>query len=99
MNLGDLTQRSTFWQGSRFEAPTAQILARFGAGAKVFFDIGSNYGFFSYWTLHRLPGIEVYAFEPNPKTFETMRRARLENSLNRLHPQRVGLSDSVGRLD
>ncbi|MGA7213953.1 MAG: hypothetical protein WBX20_07095, partial [Terrimicrobiaceae bacterium] len=22
-----------------------------------------------------------------------------ENSLNRLHPQRVGLSDSVGRLD
>ena len=99
MNLGDLTQRSTFWQGSRFEAPTAQILARFGAGAKVFFDIGSNYGFFSYWMLHRLPGIEVYAFEPNPKTFETMRRARLKNSLNRLHPQRVGLSDSVGRLD
>jgi FkbM family methyltransferase len=99
MNLGDLTQRSTFWQGSRFEAPTARILARSGAGAKVFFDIGSNYGFFSYWMLHRLPEIEVYAFEPNPETFETIRRAQLENALTRIHPQNVGLSDSVGSLD
>ena len=98
MNLQDLTQRSTFWQGSRYEAPTARILAEQGRGAKAFFDIGANYGFFAYWMLSRLPAIQVYAFEPNPRAFEMIRRTKIDNALARMHPQGIGLSDSAGNL-
>ena len=52
LDLRDLTQRTTYWQGDRFEYPTPSILSGWAAqGAERFFDIGSNYGFFSYYML------------------------------------------------
>jgi len=51
LNLKDFTQQSTFWMGDRFEYPTPHILRRWASevGADcLFFDIGSNYGFYSY---------------------------------------------------
>jgi len=95
LDMRDLTQRATYWQGSRFEYPTAHILADWGnQGAAAFFDIGSNYGFFSYWMLSNFPQLVVYSFEPNPLTFKFVESVKTANRLGNLHPQAMGLSDA-----
>ncbi len=38
----------------------------------VIIDIGANVGFFSLATFSRLPGAEIYSFEPHPYCFEQM---------------------------
>lgn len=82
LNLHDLTQRSTFWQGERFEFPTAYVLESWGG--KSFFDIGANYGFYSLFALTKFPGIFVFAFEPNPSTYGHMLQIKKDNGLKRL---------------
>jgi FkbM family methyltransferase len=98
LNLADATQRSTYWQGSRFEFPTAQILRNWGQQADLFFDIGANYGFFSYWMVSQCPQMHAHCFEPNPATYALIRRIRERNKLDRLQAWNIGLSDEPGRL-
>jgi hypothetical protein len=98
LDLNDLTQRATFWQGDRFEKPTDQILEAYGRGDSHFFDIGSNYGFFSYWMLYKHSKISVYAFEPNPLTFGILQKMKTKNQLARFHPQHLGLAETPGML-
>jgi FkbM family methyltransferase len=98
LNLKDLTQRTTYWQGSRFEYPTPQILSAWGGKAKAFFDIGSNYGFYSYWMLYSCSDILVYAFEPNPNTFSILESTKINNNLLRLNNYQIGLGNEVGIL-
>lgn len=94
MNLRDTTQQTSYWQGPRYEWPTPVVLSRWAeAGATHFFDIGSNYGFYSYLMLVRFPGIDVHAFEPNPRTFAGLLESQQRNGLAALHVHQVGLSD------
>ena len=76
LDFRDETQRSTYWQGSRFEHPLAPFLARHGDAGTAFFDIGANYGFFSYWMLSRCPQVQVYAFDPVPANITCMEHVR-----------------------
>ena len=95
----DLTQRSTYWQGKRFENPTATILESWiTEDTTHFFDIGSNYGFFSYWMLTRSKSIIVNSFEPNPSTYSIVREIKRRNNLARLHPWNIGLGESASIL-
>lgn len=79
LNLHDLTQRSTFWQGERFEFPTVNILESWGGTS--FFDIGANYGFYSLFTLAKFRDISVFAFEPNPSTYGHILQIKRDNGL------------------
>jgi len=98
LDFRDATMRSTYWQGSRFEKPTAQVLDRWAPNATHFFDIGSNYGFFSYWMLSRHPQLTVHAFEPNGVSFARIESTRTRNDLRRLHAWNIGLSDAPDRI-
>jgi FkbM family methyltransferase len=98
LDFGDDTMRATYWKGDRFEKPTAQVLDGWAKSATHFFDIGSNYGFFSYWLLSRRPGLQVHAFEPNPETFARLEKIRTLNGLSSLQAWNIGLSDTFGRL-
>ncbi len=99
LDFRDATMRSTYWQGERYERPTARVLSDWAReGATRFFDIGSNYGFFCYWLLSQSPKIEVHAFEPNPKTFAAIESIRAANSLARMHTANIGLGDIPARL-
>ena len=53
-----------------YELETAMLMARLCRGNTAFFDIGSNWGYFSLLvaTLPEYAGA-IYAFEPNPSTF------------------------------
>ncbi len=100
LNLHDLTQQATYWQGARFEFPTPQILASWGKEkATAFFDIGANYGFYSYWMLHSCSDILVYAFEPNPKTHALLEMTKQANNLQRLTTFQIGLGEKPETLD
>lgn len=99
LDLNDGVQRATYWQGSRFEHPTLPILDRWArSGATHFFDIGSNYGFFSFALLSRIPQLQVHAFEPNPATFSHLAQIKKQNGLERLKIWNCGLSDKTGVL-
>lgn len=98
LDLADETMRSTYWTGPRFEYPTGQILQSWSDGADCFFDIGSNYGFFSWWLANFFPDLEIFPFEPNPKTFAKVNRTKHQNHLAHVHPQNCGLSDTVDTL-
>jgi FkbM family methyltransferase len=99
LNSDDSTQRTTYWQGDRFEYPTAQILTQWATqGITHFFDIGANYGFFSCMMLSRFSEVKVNAFEPNPKTFLLLDSIRTDNHLTNLNTHPMGLSDGPGEL-
>ena len=92
--LPDEVQRATYWQGERFEHPTIPVLTQWvEGGAKRFFDIGSNYGFFSFALITKFPHLRADAFEPNPRTFFHLEEIKTDNQLNRLAIWNVGLSD------
>lgn len=98
-DFSDLTYKATYWQGTRFEYPTAQVLCEWAADprCKVFFDIGANYGFFSYLLLSRFV-LQVHAFDPNPCNHRRLVAAQSRNSMTRLHPHHIGLSNEEGTL-
>ena len=95
LNLNDGTQKATYWQGVRFEYPAARNLVHWVREGAVFFDIGSNYGFFSYWMLSQSKQVAVYAFDPLPDNVARMERARARNKLDqRFFVTECALGDS-----
>jgi FkbM family methyltransferase len=97
----DHLRRATWWQGVRFEAPTPQVLAHFAEAVRepVFFDIGANYGFFSYWMATRPAPLRAHAFEPHPAVHALLTATRDRNSLDQLTPHQFALGDEPGTLD
>jgi FkbM family methyltransferase len=97
----DLSQdvaRSTWWLGRGYEAPTPAVLAGWlRDAAEVFFDIGANCGWFSYFALS-CSQVEVFAFEPRADLFQQLQTAKRLNGLDRFHPQQLGLSDQTETL-
>lgn len=79
MNFRDDTQKATYWQGRRFEHPAIRNLDKWIRTDAVFFDIGANYGFYSYWMLSRNGDVQVHAFDPLPDNVERMKQSRGRN--------------------
>lgn len=99
LDSSDLIQRTTYWQGDRFEYPTAEILTTWiSPSITHFFDIGANYGFFSYLMLSSSRELLVHAFEPNPLTFQHIEQIKERNELDRFHPHLMGLSNVSDKL-
>lgn len=99
LDLSDEVQRATYWQGERFEKPTLPVLNQWvDEGARLFFDIGSNYGFFGFALMARHQHLGAHAFEPNPITFAHLAEIKTENHLNRLAIWNLGLSDCCATL-
>ena len=99
-DFSDLTFRATYWQGERFEYPTPlQLIEWLNTEQNpIFFDIGANYGFFSYMILSRISGCTVFSFEPNPANFNCQLLSKKRNHLRLFYPFNIGLSDKEGTL-
>lgn len=48
----------------------------------VFFDVGANKGTFSSLLEKHFPKAEIWAFEPNPYTYEVLKKKKAENTYN-----------------
>jgi len=93
MDFEDSIMQSTYWQGKRFERPTGQRLESWCKRADYFFDIGSNYGFFSWWMASAAKDLKIHAFEPNPEVYQRLDSIRIRNGLSVLRAWNIGLSD------
>ncbi len=98
LDLRDETQRTTYWFGTRFEEPTPQVLRNWSVGATHFFDIGSNYGFYSFLLYSSMSHLQIYPFEPNPVSFRHLAKIQSQNGAVRVVPQQYGLADKCDRL-
>jgi FkbM family methyltransferase len=64
--------------------------------AKSFVDIGANWGMWSIFIAEK--GYEVYAFEPAPKTFETLKDKTGKFSNIHAYPYAIGEKDTYGQV-
>ncbi|HEX5284654.1 MAG TPA: FkbM family methyltransferase [Bryocella sp.] len=97
LNPSDYIHRNLFWLGTHDRWDTFHIKRMLPQGA-VFFDVGSNFGYYSLTIGQYLAGHGyVFAFEPHPAN-----RARLERNIALNHLQESitvvpdALSDSAG---
>ena len=65
--------------------------------ANLIFDIGSHIGFFSEWCLSLNPQVKIFAFEPMPLLFETMKE-RLSLYQNQIHFFNYGISSKTEKI-
>ena len=66
---------------------------------QTFVDIGASVGFYSLFASHRVgPTGSVFAVEPEPATFESLRRSVIRNRFEWTTCLNVALSDHVGRM-
>ncbi len=99
LSLGDTIQRHALTAGSSYEAPTPQLLRSFcGTPGTIFFDIGANFGYYSYYLLSTCPQLTVYSFEPNPLHLPGHRSVAERLAAGRYFPVHAGLGDQEGDL-
>ena len=63
---------------------------------KIFWDVGANIGFYS-WFVRQHDGVErVVMFEPDPTNFALLQRTIRTNSITNCDPRNVALAESSG---
>lgn len=66
---------------------------------RVFWDVGANIGFYSWW-LRRDPSVQdVVMFEPDPTNFALIMRTIRENGIADCRPLNIALSDRCGQAN
>jgi FkbM family methyltransferase len=100
IDFSDTIQSAAYWRGSRYEKPTPQLICKLTGEHKLshFFDIGANFGFFSYYVKSSIPAVHVFAFEPGPLNYSKMMQVKEINSLTGFDPQNIGLGDTNSNL-
>lgn len=98
LDLKDEIQRWLFWFGMEFEYPSPQIISSWCNKASIFFDIGSNFGFYSYYVLSSHPTQKVYSFEPHPVMYKQQLETKKRNNLSSFQPNNIGIGDLKGTL-
>ncbi|MBK8051595.1 MAG: FkbM family methyltransferase [Anaerolineales bacterium] len=94
-----MTDSGLPWRGAAYEGPTLAALLRCCTPeVTTFFDIGANFGYYSYYLLHNAPALVIYRFEPNPKNYALMLDAKLRNGWVHFYPQNIGLGDAEAVL-
>ena len=93
----DYAHSQIFWHGMRdkWEIYHLRRLLRPGA---VILDVGANVGYYSLVLAHFLQqDCTIYAFEPNPHTYECLTRNIALNGMGDvIHARHLGLSDCAG---
>lgn len=92
----DSIANSIYWSGFKYyETETMPVFIRLIRNSKVFFDIGANTGLFSLVAESVNKNIEIYAFEPEPRSFLALRRNFERNNRN-IHLYDFALSSQNG---
>lgn len=99
LDLSDEVQRHALCSGINYESPSPQLLRSFcGPPGTMFFDMGANFGYYSYYMLAHCPHVRVHSFEPNPALVRGQRIVAAESCAGRYFPHQLGLSDDHREL-
>jgi FkbM family methyltransferase len=91
--LGILNSENDKTSGEKFF--TEVLLSKYINATPVFIDVGANVGTYSTQLLSRFQDSSIWAFEPNPFTFERLKK-HVENG--NIHTVNMGLSSQDGTL-
>lgn len=93
---GDWDSRYLYYYGilGRQEYPLIKFFIRNLRSNDVFYDIGANYGFYSFLAEELITEGEIHAFEPSPRVFDYLKRNAREGS-GRLFLNQAALSDEA----
>jgi FkbM family methyltransferase len=96
----ELSDASADYSSGLNELPVQEALRRLLAPGDVFFDVGSNVGFFSLLAAREVgPTGSVHAFEPIAQIAEAVRRNAARNGLDNVTVHAVAVSDMDGQAD
>lgn len=94
---GDGVAKLVWWHGwSGYEPELTGIWYRYATRGGVVLDIGANSGLFALIAAHASDSAMVYAFEPIPETFESLRRNVSANAAVNVKAVRLCLGDAEG---
>lgn len=95
--FGDWESRYLFYYGilGSSEYPLIKFFIRNMRPEDVFYDIGANYGFYSFLAEELITKGEIHAFEPSPRVFHYLRR-NAEGGRGNLVLNEAALSDRSG---
>lgn len=93
LDMRQPNQRCGYWQGDRYEYPTPKILTQWCEQATAFFDIGANYGFFTFLLAAKYTKLPIYAFDPHPMNVNSLQKTVALNRLSNIFPHPLGLSN------
>lgn len=87
-----------FWGNVEgFEFSSVKVFCEIVKNSKVFFDIGSNIGYYSLLASSiNNKNIKVYAFEPMPSAYDFLIKNIEINHFNNINPQKLALSNEKG---
>ncbi|WP_317897231.1 FkbM family methyltransferase [Aurantibacillus circumpalustris] len=90
--------KKVFWDNVEgFEFNSVKIFCEVVKNSSVFFDIGSNIGYYSLLASSiKNTNIVVYAFEPMPSAFNYLKENILINNFTNIKPQQLALSAEKG---
>lgn len=98
--LWDEVQNAIWWNGPSYELKESRFLRRYLQPGMVFFDVGSNVG---YYTLLAAPIVgqhgQVHAFEPVSEQHADLRANVERNQLQNVIPNRLIVSDRAGTME
>ena len=84
-----------FWKGtSSYEF--SDIFEKLFEKAQVYFDVGSNIGYYAIMAGRTNPDLDVYAFDPSPGPFAFLKDNIQENRLLKVKPFQLALSNENG---
>lgn len=86
-----------FWDGSSSYEYSDLFLHLFSK-MDVFFDVGSNIGYYSIMAGKTNPNIQVYAFDPSPGPFFYLKENIRLNGLKNVNAFQMALSDANGQF-
>jgi len=86
-----------FWRGGNYYEPlTCRLLQLLLRPGDTFLDIGAHIGFFALAIGHNVPGVRVFAFEPNPKNFGILKANAQANVIGNMICEPIAISDRDG---
>jgi FkbM family methyltransferase len=99
LNLSDWAERRAYFTGRYYQEDVEELLSRLLRGGDNFVDVGANIGLLS---LHAAalvgPSGTIWAFEPNPDTYQRLSRHFEINELTDVHLHQCGLGSEAGSL-
>jgi FkbM family methyltransferase len=86
-----------FWRGTEYYEPiTTLVLQELVRPGDTFMDVGANIGFYSLILSANRPGLQVIAFEPNPKAHGLLKANAAANQLCQIVCAPLAISDTTG---
>lgn len=100
LDLNDWVQNLIFFfRIYEFEKNETRTWLSLVENNSVILDIGANIGYYSLLATDKFPEVKVYAFEPAPKTFDSLKNNINLNGYKNISAYNIGISDREGVFD